>query len=513
MPVAASMELEKSRLYRCLLDEFFAEIVRIGWEEEILPPPPNQDVSARVLAGMARLLEQHVGNAARVQPKVVYEWFRRMELEDFSGTTDPFVAEGWIMYLEVMVRDMEYTDRVRCTIYLLKGDTSIWWEGVERGVNLATLTWEGLKRVFYDKYFTADVCSRLKREFMSLRYGDSSVAEFVQKFDRDFNFMPLIENDAAEKLRHLLDCFRPTIRWDVMLVDLIDYTAAFVKAFRAEQSLKDIEWEMQRKRNRAQQSSQHNKKLFIRPSKGQGQQKPGATRQPQKPGAPKKQGHIALNCPKLEAPKNGRAYVIHAEEAEPDTAIIIGRIYLKGLAMNLLLDFGATHSFIYESFVSHLKASPKQLRLGFKVMVPSGEAAQSSLVPHIISCLRARRLRIKRCQAFLATIVSIPYTASRTIEEVEIVKEVPDVFSDNVTGVPPTREVEFSIELMSGTVPISKARYCLAPTKMKELKDQIQELLNKGFIRHSSSPWGGLVLFECSNERTILELLISDSHS
>ncbi|XP_075489553.1 uncharacterized protein LOC142528392 [Primulina tabacum] len=170
-----------------------------------------------------------------------------MNPEDFHGTTDPFVAEGWIRYLKVIFRYMEMADadRVRCTIYLLKGDAFLWWEGADRGVNMATLTWEEFKRVFYDKYFTSNVCSRLEREFMSLHQWDWSVAEFVQKFDRCCHFAPLIFNDVAEKLRHFLDGLRPTIRRDVMLSDHNDYTTAVAKTFRTELSLKDIYWEMQ----------------------------------------------------------------------------------------------------------------------------------------------------------------------------------------------------------------------------------------------------------------------------
>ncbi|XP_073269656.1 uncharacterized protein [Primulina huaijiensis] len=186
---------------------------------------------------MARLFEQHVEDGAMVRPEVAYERFRRMHPEDFHGTTDPFVAEGYIRSLEVIFRYMEMADadRVRCTIYLLKGGASLWWEGAERGVNMMTLTWEEFKRVFYDKYFTSDVRSIPKREFMSLRQGDWSVVDFVKKFDRGCRFVSLITNDPVEKLRHFLDGLKPTIRHDVMLNDPTDYTTAVAKAFRAEQ--------------------------------------------------------------------------------------------------------------------------------------------------------------------------------------------------------------------------------------------------------------------------------------
>jgi hypothetical protein len=70
-----------------------------------------------------------------------------------------------------------------------------------------------------------------------------------------------------------------------------------------------------------------------------------------------------------------------------------------------------------------------------------------------------------------------------------------DVFPEELLGIPPDREIEFTIDLLPNTAPISKAPYRMAPLELKELKDQLQELLDKGFIRPSVSPWGALVLF------------------
>nr|GFA49987.1 putative reverse transcriptase domain-containing protein [Tanacetum cinerariifolium] len=66
---------------------------------------------------------------------------------------------------------------------------------------------------------------------------------------------------------------------------------------------------------------------------------------------------------------------------------------------------------------------------------------------------------------------------------------------DELPGIPPVREVEFNIELIPGAEPISKAPYRMAPIELKELKDQLQELLERGFIRSSVSSWGAPVLF------------------
>ncbi|XP_073041990.1 uncharacterized protein [Primulina eburnea] len=108
---------------------------------------------------------------------------------------------------------------------------------------------------------------------------------------------------------------------------------------------------------------------------------------------------------------------------------------------------------------------------------------------------RPRKLMKKGYQLFLASIVSVSEPVGPRLEDVDVVREFLGVFRDYVSGIPPDREVDFSIELMPSTVPISKAPYRLAPAEMKELKDQIQDLLYKGFIRPSFSPWGASVLF------------------
>ena len=76
-----------------------------------------------------------------------------------------------------------------------------------------------------------------------------------------------------------------------------------------------------------------------------------------------------------------------------------------------------------------------------------------------------------------------------------VVCEYPDVFLDELPGLPPIREVEFGIELMLGTTPISIAPYRMAPNELKELKAQLQELTDRGFARPSFSPSGASVLF------------------
>nr|GEZ85052.1 retrotransposon protein, putative, Ty3-gypsy subclass [Tanacetum cinerariifolium] len=83
----------------------------------------------------------------------------------------------------------------------------------------------------------------------------------------------------------------------------------------------------------------------------------------------------------------------------------------------------------------------------------------------------------------------------KRLENVPIVRDFSKVFPEDLPGLPPTRQVEFQIDLIPCAAPVARAPYRLAPSKMKELLDQLQELSDKGFIRPSSSPWGAPVLF------------------
>ncbi|KAI3719110.1 hypothetical protein L6452_20001 [Arctium lappa] len=112
----------------------------------------------------------------------------------------------------------------------------------------------------------------------------------------------------------------------------------------------------------------------------------------------------------------------------------------------------------------------------------------------IISSLKAHKFLAKGYPSYLAYVVDAK-KEKKSVEDVKVVQDYPDVFLEDLPGLPPERQVEFQIDLTPGAAPIARAPYRLAPTEMKEMMMQLQELLEKGFIRPSSSLWGALVLF------------------
>jgi hypothetical protein len=114
-------------------------------------------------------------------------------------------------------------------------------------------------------------------------------------------------------------------------------------------------------------------------------------------------------------------------------------------------------------------------------------------LPKLVSAMQATQLLKQGFSGFLACVTKEAVEAK--IEEIPIVRDFANVFPKELPELPPDKEIEFTIELLPGIGPISKAPYRMAPLKLRELKEQLQELLDRGFIRPCVSPWEVPVLF------------------
>jgi hypothetical protein len=90
---------------------------------------------------------------------------------------------------------------------------------------------------------------------------------------------------------------------------------------------------------------------------------------------------------------------------------------------------------------------------------------------------------------------SLHHVVVLKLEDIHVIREFPNMFPDDLLGMPPKRAIKFKIELQPSAAPIAKAPYKMSPVEMKELKIQLQGLLGKGYIRQSTSPWGCSTLF------------------
>ncbi|GKV53900.1 hypothetical protein SLEP1_g60413, partial [Rubroshorea leprosula] len=176
--------------------------------------------------------------------------------------------------------------------------------------------------------------------------------------------------------------------------------------------------------------------------------------------------------------------------------MVEGRVLLADLILLGIVEFDvilgmdwlSTHYAMvdcYEKVVTFF--APNQPMIRFE-----GEKVGS--FPLLVSCMQADKMLQHECYGYLVYVFESK-DKPVSVEGIWVVEDFPDVFPKELLGLPPNREIEFTIDLMPGTAPISQQPYRMAPAELIELKKQLQELLDKGFIRLSTFPWGAPVLF------------------
>ncbi|XP_057439895.1 uncharacterized protein LOC130731637, partial [Lotus japonicus] len=243
----------------------------------------------------------------------------------------------------------------------------------------------------------------------------------------------------------------------------------------------------------------------------------------------------------------GRVYTMDGEEAEGADGLIRGECEIDGNLLTVLFDSGATHSFVSKDCVSRLHLPITTLSFDLMVTTPARTLIANAACMHcsvvykdrtfhanlvclplknldvilgmdwlshyhcLLDCSRKKvvfpdsdlfeYLSINHISASLSegtqkyfSLLSLEGKKESNIQGIPVVRDFADVFPGDVPGLPPVRDVEFVIDIVPGTGPISIAPYRMAPAELAELKSQLEDLSAKGFIRPSVSPWGAPVL-------------------
>ncbi|XP_073153925.1 uncharacterized protein [Henckelia pumila] len=131
-------------------------------------------------------------------------------------------------------------DRVRRAIFMFHDDARVWWHGSRSAVDMAILTWNIFKDLFYGKYFTVSTRTRLVREFLELLQGSMSISEYVKKFERVRYIVPMISGNAVEELKHFMEGLNASILCDIRLSGATTYREAVDEAMLSEKEMNDI---------------------------------------------------------------------------------------------------------------------------------------------------------------------------------------------------------------------------------------------------------------------------------
>jgi hypothetical protein len=256
---------------------------------------------------------------------------------------------------------------------------------------------------------------------------------------------------------------------------------------------------------------------------------------------------------------------VTAESVPKDADVVYGMFLINSILASVLFDSGASHSFVTKSFMEKHNIANYPLKKKLLIRSPGGELRATHSCPQtkiemrglsflvellilessgidvilgidyltkydgVISCAKRMVTLTSPQGERIGVNVNMPATTEaminqleeKSLEHIRIVCEYPEVFSEELPGMPPDRDLEFSIELLPETAPISKRAYRMDVKDLIELKKQIEELLEKGFIHPSLSPWGALVLFVnkkdgsrrmCIDYRSLNEVTIKNKY-
>ncbi|GJS32462.1 putative reverse transcriptase domain-containing protein [Tanacetum coccineum] len=244
------------------------------------------------------------------------------------------------------------------------------------------------------------------------------------------------------------------------------------------------------------------------------------------------QGHYRKDCPKVKNQNlgnkaripdaRGKAYILGRGDANPGSNTVTGMFLLNNHHAYMLFDLGADRSFISNTFSALLDIIPYALDVSYAIELADGRTSKTNtllrgctlgllghpfnidLMPIDLGSFDViigmdwlpKNHAVIICDEKIVTVKeNKDKSKEKRLEDVPTVRDFPEVFPEDLPGLPPIRQVEFQIDLVPGAAPVARAPYRLAPSKMEELSTQLQELSDKGFIRPSSSPWGASVLF------------------
>ncbi|GKA43146.1 putative reverse transcriptase domain-containing protein [Tanacetum coccineum] len=222
-------------------------------------------------------------------------------------------------------------------------------------------------------------------------------------------------------------------------------------------------------------------------------------------------GHFKKECPKLKNNKGNhgnqdgkdttpaKVYAVGRARTNPDSNVVMGMFLLNNCYASVLFDTGADRSFVSTAFSSQMDIMPSTLHHYYDVELADGriiglntilEGCTLNLLNHPFN-INLMPIELGSFDAIIGMDWLVKYQAvikaedkskEKRLEDVPIVRDFPDVFPEDLSGLPPTRQVEFQIDLVPGAAPVARAPYRLAPSEMKELSEQLKELSDSGLV-------------------------------
>ncbi|GJX62400.1 reverse transcriptase domain-containing protein [Tanacetum coccineum] len=198
-------------------------------------------------------------------------------------------------------------------------------------------------------------------------------------------------------------------------------------------------------------------------------------------------GHYINQCCKTNINAQGRAYMLKDRNAQQDSNVVTGIFQLNQHLVKVLFDSRADRSVISISLSSKIKIPSITIDTFYDIEMADGNlVSTNTIIKGFTLTLLNQPFEIDlmpiKLGSFDIIIVMEKKADEKRLEDIPVVKEFPDVFPEDLPGIPPVRQVEFQIDLIPGAAPVARTPYRLAPSEMQELSNQLQELTDRGFI-------------------------------
>ncbi|TYJ98730.1 pol protein [Cucumis melo var. makuwa] len=435
--------------------------------------------------------------------------FRKYNPKIFYGSMDnPTKAQMWLTSIETIFRYMKCLEdqKVQCAVFFLEDRGTAWWETAERmlGGDVNKITWEQFKESFYAKFFSANVKHAKQQEFLKLEQSDMAVEQYDVEFDMLSHFTPDVIRDEASRI----DKFVRGLILDLQGIERADPSKVAGRGSSLGQKRKAESQPVL-----APQRDLRSGDVFQR----------------------HRQELATVGRTLRELSTCGRCVRVHGGRCLIGSGVCFRCIQprqnadvfpQKLIGTTLHQPPASQQGRVFCHYPSRGRASWYCSNRGGHVVKRKDKGMPGRVADHMldvtllvldmqdfdvilgmdwlsanhssIDCFRKEVVFNPPSRtSFKFKGAGIVYTRELevSLSSESVVREYLDIFPDELPGLLPPREIDFTIELESGTTPISRAPYRMALAELKELKVQLQELLNKGFIRPSVSPWGALVLF------------------
>ncbi|XP_073056857.1 uncharacterized protein [Primulina eburnea] len=450
-----------------------------------LPPPP-------------------MGHAPADQPLLPGE----LTLAQFSSYFPPIFdssetgerADEWIERIEqiFVTAPCARSAWLRLATFQLSRNVLLWWQTTETGLRAQGRTgdWDVFRSRFLDKYFSIAARQKKEKEFEYLRQGSMSVAEYKTRYSALLKYVPHIATNVHAKMRHFLKGLKLELFDRVQSNNPVSFEDAVTRAEMAELVMQEYGAqgrlsEPTRESLRPQGQSFKYQKGSSSSSASSGKRRFDSRRVESRGGSSQSvQGQRGESraCPSHEGqrePRSARGRSSERGGRQPQQFTPRpsgGQPRMQGA--------GPPQAQVYALTREQAEEAREEMIADEKERWTFYGKGSRPRVP-LVSAIRMSRLLEHGHEGYLIYAVDVTEKKKEVgIEDIPIVAEFADVFPDEIPGFPPAREVEFGIELMPGTSPISRAPYRMAPAELRELKAQLQDLLDKGYIRPSVSRLG-----------------------